>query len=111
LEAWRRRAARDAGVPEYVILGNAALDTLAAAAPPSLAGLGPRARAKYGDELLRIVAAHRSDHYFPRVDQGGACPGHERRVGDRRVPGGASCFATNLDRRSGTDRRHNGHRR
>jgi hypothetical protein len=56
-------------VPEFAILGNAALDALAVATTPSLAGLGPRARAKYGDELLRIVAAHGPDHYFPAVDQ------------------------------------------
>jgi hypothetical protein len=59
-------------VPEFAILGNAALHTLATATTPSLAGLGPRARAKYGDELLRIVAAHGPDHYFPPVDQGHA---------------------------------------
>src|SRR5690349_2319525 len=72
LEAWRRHAAREAGVPEYTVLGNAALDTLAAATTPSLAGLGPRARAKYGHELLRIVAAHGPDHYFPPVARGEA---------------------------------------
>jgi ATP-dependent DNA helicase RecQ len=72
LEAWRRHTAREAGVPEYAILGNAALDALATAAAPSLAGLGPRARAKYGDELLRLVAAHAPDRYVPPVDQGDA---------------------------------------
>src|SRR6476661_3066236 len=72
LEAWRRRVARESGVPEYAVLGNAALDALATADQPSLAGLGPRARAKYGDDLLRIVAAHGSDHYLPPVDQGDA---------------------------------------
>jgi hypothetical protein len=59
-------------VPEYAIIGNAALDGLADAAEPRLSGLGPRARAKYGDELLRIVAAHPPDHYLPPVDQGDA---------------------------------------
>ena len=72
LAAWRRRTAREAGVPEYAILGNAALETLAAAPTPSLAALGPRARAKYGDELLRLVAAYGPDHYLPPVDQGDA---------------------------------------
>jgi len=72
LEAWRRHTARQAGLPEYVILGNAALDALAVAVTPTLAGLGPRARAKYGDELLRILAAQGLEHYVPRVDQGGA---------------------------------------
>jgi ATP-dependent DNA helicase RecQ len=72
LEAWRRRTAREAGVPEYAVLGTAALEALATADRPSLTGLGPRARAKYGDDLLRIVAAHRPDHYLPPVDQGDA---------------------------------------
>jgi ATP-dependent DNA helicase RecQ len=72
LEAWRRQAAREAGVPEFTVLGNAALDALASATAPTLAGLGPRARAKYGDEVLRIVAAHGPDRYFPPVDQGDA---------------------------------------
>ena len=72
LAAWRRRTAREAGVPEYAILGNATLETLAAAPTPSLAALGPRARAKYGDELLRLVAAYGPDHYLPPVDQGDA---------------------------------------
>jgi RecQ family ATP-dependent DNA helicase len=72
LEAWRRLAAREAGVPEYAVLGNAALDALAVAPTPDLSGLGPRTRAKYGDELLRIVAAYGPDRYFPAVDQGDA---------------------------------------
>jgi len=72
LEAWRRRTARESGVPEYAVLGNATLEALATADQPSLVGLGPRARAKYGDDLLRIVAAHRPDHYLPPVDQGDA---------------------------------------
>jgi ATP-dependent DNA helicase RecQ len=72
LEAWRRHTAREAGVPDYVILGNAALDALAIGSAPSLASLGPRARAKYGEELLRLIAAHGPDHYFPAVDQGNA---------------------------------------
>jgi hypothetical protein len=59
-------------VPEYAVLGNAALDALATADHPALTGLGPRTRAKYGDELLRIVAAHRPDHYLPPVDRGDA---------------------------------------
>ena len=71
LEAWRRSTAREAGVPEYVILGNGALETLATAQTPTLAGLGPRARAKYGDELLRIVAAHPPDRYLVPKDRAG----------------------------------------
>jgi ATP-dependent DNA helicase RecQ len=72
LEAWRRHIARESGLPEYTVLGNATLEALATAHQPSLDGLGPRARAKYGNDLLRIVAAHRTDHYLPPVDQGDA---------------------------------------
>jgi ATP-dependent DNA helicase RecQ len=69
LEAWRRRAAREAGVPEYMVLGNTALEALACMSAPTLAGLGPRARAKYGDELLGIVAAHPPGRYLLPMDQ------------------------------------------
>jgi hypothetical protein len=72
LEAWRRRTARASGVPEYAVLGNAALEALAIAEQPNLAVLGPRARAKYAEELRSIVAAHRPDHYLPPVDRGDA---------------------------------------
>jgi ATP-dependent DNA helicase RecQ len=61
LEAWRQRMAREAGVPDYAILGNGAIEALAAAQTPTLTPLGPRARAKFGEELLRIVAAHPPD--------------------------------------------------
>jgi len=69
LETWRRRAARAAGVAEYLILGDAALDSLAEASAPSLAGLGPRARAKYGEEILRLVAAYPSGYLVPMDDR------------------------------------------
>jgi len=85
LEAWRRLAAREAGVPEYTILGNAALDALAGASTPNLGGLGPRTRAKYGDQLLRIIAAYGPDHYFPPVAQAEA-----ELLG--RIDGGARMF-------------------
>jgi ATP-dependent DNA helicase RecQ len=63
LEAWRRQAAYEAGVPVYVVLGNASLEALVAADPRDatalarVGGLGPRALAKYGDALLRLIAA------------------------------------------------------
>ena len=109
LEAWRTRTAREAGVPEYVILGNAALIALAGAAEPSLSGLGPRARAKYGDALVRIVAAHRPDHYLPPVDQA-ELRRHERRAGERRARGVALLPLTDTERRGG-ERRQGDRRR
>jgi ribonuclease D len=80
LEAWRRRAARAAGVPDYVILGDAALAALLAAAPTdaralaTVPGVGPRVLAKYGDELLGLIAAIASGRYLVRTDQGEARP-------------------------------------
>src|SRR5207247_6284464 len=64
LETWRSRAAAQMGVAPYLILGDGALETLATAAPAEagsalrLAGLGPRARRKFGDELLRLLRPH-----------------------------------------------------
>jgi ATP-dependent DNA helicase RecQ len=64
LETWRSRAAAQMGVAPYLILGDGALETLATAAPVEdgsalrLAGLGPRARRKFGDDLLRLLRHH-----------------------------------------------------
>jgi ATP-dependent DNA helicase RecQ len=81
LLAWRAHAAREAGVPEYLVLGNASLDRLSrlAAVPDespaavlrAVEGLGPRALAKYGAALERIVAAHPPDHYLGATDRAG----------------------------------------
>ena len=71
LQAWRSRVAREMGVPAYVVLRNAALEALVTMQPrdeaslAAIPGLGPRALAKHGAELLRIVAAHPSEHYLP----------------------------------------------
>ena len=78
LEAWRHRVARAAGVPEYVVLRNAAVDALATAevgdgaALAGIPGLGPRALAKHGEELLRLIAAHPPGRYLLPMDQGDA---------------------------------------
>jgi ATP-dependent DNA helicase RecQ len=78
LEAWRRGVARAAGVPEYVVLRNAAVDALATAdvrdgaALAAIPGLGPRALAKHGEELLRLIAAHAPGRYLLPMDQGDA---------------------------------------
>nr|MBA3495959.1 ATP-dependent DNA helicase RecQ [Gemmatimonadales bacterium] len=75
-EAWRRRVARDAGVPEYVVLKNRVLDALLATHPrdaralAAVPGLGPRALAKYGDALLAMIAAAPPDDYLEPTDRG-----------------------------------------
>jgi ATP-dependent DNA helicase RecQ len=76
LEAWRRRTARAAGVPEYVVLRNATLEALLTADPrdgralAAVPGLGPRALAKHGEALLALIAAVSSDGYLLPMDQG-----------------------------------------
>ncbi len=78
LVSWRRRAARAAGVPEFLVLRNAALDALAVAdvrdgaALATVPGVGPRALAKHGEELLRLIAAHSPGDYLLPMDQGDA---------------------------------------
>jgi ribonuclease D len=70
LEAWRRRTASEAGVPEYLVLGNAALERLVDANPGDpaalarTAGLGPRTLAKHADALLRLIASTPPDGYL-----------------------------------------------
>ena len=78
LEEWRRTAARAAGVPAYVVLGDAALEALASADPSdaralaAITGMGPRRQAKHASELLALIAAVPSDGYLAPTDQGGA---------------------------------------
>jgi ATP-dependent DNA helicase RecQ len=65
LKAWRLETARRDSVPAYVVLHDASLKAIAAAAPESLAdleqlhGIGPSKIAKHGDAILEIVDAHR----------------------------------------------------
>ena len=62
LKAWRRIAAKTAGVPAYVIFHDTTLAAVAEAKPRdraallALPGLGPVKAARYGDDLLRVVA-------------------------------------------------------
>ena len=67
LKAWRRVAAKAAGVPTHVIFHDTTLAAVAEARPIDrdallrLPGLGPVKAARYGDDLLRVVAeAHAS---------------------------------------------------
>jgi len=63
LRAWRAATAREQGVPAYVVFHDATLREIAAACPGSLAGLGTVAGigqsklARYGDQVLAVLAA------------------------------------------------------
>ncbi|GAA2906345.1 ATP-dependent DNA helicase RecQ [Microbacterium keratanolyticum] len=63
LRAWRAETAREAGVPAYIVFGDATLRALAEARPVSLAalggitGIGEKKRAAYGEAVLAVVAA------------------------------------------------------
>lgn len=67
LVAWRRERSGREGVPAYVVLQQRALLGIAEALPrtPEALGdiphLGPKTVAKYGEELLALVAGHISD--------------------------------------------------
>jgi len=60
LERWRAGVARDMAVPAYAIVSDAVLRAISEAQPKSrselsrIRGLGPRALAKFGDDLLRV---------------------------------------------------------
>lgn len=63
LRAWRAETAREAGVPAYIVFGDATLRALAEARPVSLSalggitGIGEKKRAAYGEAVLAVVAA------------------------------------------------------
>ncbi|MGF1598357.1 MAG: ATP-dependent DNA helicase UvrD2 [Acidimicrobiales bacterium] len=62
LGEWRTTRCRADGVPAYIVLDNATLDAVAAAAPDSLValgrvkGIGPAKLDRYGDDILGVVA-------------------------------------------------------
>jgi ATP-dependent DNA helicase RecQ len=62
LRAWRGAAAKEQGVPAYVIFHDATLRAVAALAPTSLdqlgtvSGVGENKLTKYGDGVLAAVA-------------------------------------------------------
>lgn len=99
LEAWRRQVARDAGVPAYQVLADAAVEWLSRVAhdaPDPLKGapgLGPRARTKYGEELRRVVAAYPPDRYLVPMDQGDAEILERIHAGERMFRPGADSSA------------------
>jgi ATP-dependent DNA helicase RecQ len=61
LRAWRATAAKEQGVPAYVILHDTTLRQIAAESPASLAqlgavnGIGERKLAKYGPQILAVL--------------------------------------------------------
>lgn len=61
LQNWRADVARQMGVPSYLVLTDATLERIAAAGPKNrqelarTQGIGPRALAKFGDDILRIA--------------------------------------------------------
>ncbi|XRQ09721.1 DNA helicase RecQ [Actinomadura welshii] len=63
LRAWRAATAKEQGVPAYVIFHDATLREIATALPTSLTGLGhvngvgENKLAKYGDQVLEVLAA------------------------------------------------------
>jgi ATP-dependent DNA helicase RecQ len=66
LRSYRLALSRAQGVPPYVIACDRALRELAQLRPTTLAelqlahGIGPAKAKKYGQDLLRVVAAHRA---------------------------------------------------
>lgn len=62
LRAWRMRTATEAGVPPYVVFHDATLRVISEVEPSSLAqlagisGIGPTKLARYGADLLAVVA-------------------------------------------------------
>ncbi len=84
LRTWRAAAAREQGVPAYVIFHDATLRQIASDAPATLAGLasvngvGESKLAKYGQQILgilsdsRVMTAATADGWAPPAD--GAVP-------------------------------------
>lgn len=64
LRAWRAEAAREQGVPAYIVFGDATLRALAEHRPGSVAelggisGIGAKKRDAYGQAVLEVIAAH-----------------------------------------------------
>ena len=63
LRAWRLQRARDDDVPPYVVFHDKTLGEIAARAPRTLGelahipGVGPAKLERYGDDVLRVLAA------------------------------------------------------
>ncbi|WP_243076126.1 DNA helicase RecQ [Microbacterium sp. SS28] len=63
LRTWRASAAREQGVPAYVVFNDATLRALAASRPSSsadldgISGIGAKKRETYGEAVLAVIAA------------------------------------------------------
>jgi DNA helicase-2/ATP-dependent DNA helicase PcrA len=63
LKSWRLERARSDDVPAYVVFSNATLTEIAERQPRTLAelaavsGVGPAKLERYGEEVLRVLAA------------------------------------------------------
>nr|WP_243695009.1 DNA helicase RecQ [Labedella populi] len=64
LRSWRAEEAKAAGVPAYIVFGDATLRAVALARPRSVAeldgisGIGEKKRASFGEALVAVVDAH-----------------------------------------------------
>jgi ATP-dependent DNA helicase RecQ len=67
LRAWRSQIARTRGVPAYVVLHDATIDGIASLRPTTLTqlrgipGIGDKKLEHYGDELIALVKASRTE--------------------------------------------------
>ena len=67
LRAWRSEVARTRGVPAYVVLHDATIDGIAASRPTTqdqlrgIPGIGDKKLEHYGDELIALVKADRTE--------------------------------------------------
>jgi len=67
LRAWRSEVARKRGVPAYVVLHDATIDGIATSRPTTLhqlrdiPGIGDKKLEHYGDELIALVTASRTN--------------------------------------------------
>ena len=67
LRAWRSEVARKHGVPAYVVLHDSTIDGIASLRPATLSelrnipGIGDKKLEHYGDELIALVKAHRTE--------------------------------------------------
>ncbi|MFG2139492.1 DNA helicase RecQ [Streptomyces sp. NPDC048650] len=86
LRAWRGRAAKEQGVPAYVIFHDATLREIATARPATTAalgtlnGVGENKLAKYGEQILGVLAGE-DGAAPPETGPTGVAPAHARPAG------------------------------
>ncbi|MFC5721723.1 DNA helicase RecQ [Streptomyces gamaensis] len=90
LRAWRAATAKEQGVPAYVIFHDATLREIATAVPGSLgelgsvSGVGESKLAKYGEQILDVLAGFRAAR--AAGDQDGNQDGDQEEPGDPEEP-------------------------